>query len=175
MSWYVIHVETGYEDIVCKYIDKVKNYMFEGVKYKLLVPKRKIFERKQGIRKVVIRRMFPGYVLIETDDILDFYIRAKDVPHILKFLKARDYFYEVRSDEIRQIIHMADNKGLIDVSQAFMVNDKIIISDGPLLGMEGIIRKIDKRKGRAKVEFHINNKLLPIDLGIDIIQKVEKS
>lgn len=175
MSWYVIHVETGYEDVVCQYIDKVKDYMFEGLKYNLLVPKRKIFERNQGIRKEVIRRMFPGYVLIETDNILDFYIRAKDGPHILRFLKARDYFHEVGSDEIRQIIHMADNKGLIDVSQAFMVNDKIIISHGPLLGREGIIRKIDKRKGRAKVEFYINNKLLLIDLGIDIIRKTEKS
>lgn len=172
MSWYALFVETGYEDEVCHYIDKVKTYILEDVKYDLLVPKRKIYERKHGIRNEVIKKMFPGYVLVETDNIIQFYSRAKGAPHIIKFLRERDYFHEIKLDEIRQILHMTDHKGLIEVSQAYVVNDKIRISDGPLLGQEGFIKKIDKRKGRAKVEFIINNNSLLIDLGIDIIQKL---
>jgi len=172
MSWYALFVKTGYEDDVCHYIDKVKEYLLEDVKYNLLVPKRKVYERKQGVRNEVIKKMFPGYVLIETDNIMQFYSRAKGSPHIINFLRENDYFHEIRLDEIRQILHMIDHKGLIDVSLAYVVNDKISISDGPLLGQEGIIKKIDKRKGRAKVEFIINNNSLLIDLGIDIIQKL---
>lgn len=172
MSWYALYVKTGYEEDVCHYIDKVKEYLLEDVKYNLLVPKRKIYERKQGVKNEVIKKMFPGYVLIETDNIIKFYSRAKGSPHIINFLRENDYFHEIRLDEIRQILHMIDHKGLIDVSLAYVVNDKISISDGPLLGQEGIIKKIDKRKGRAKVEFIINNNSLLIDLGIDIIQKL---
>ncbi len=174
MSWYVLFVETGYEDDVCHYIDKVKTYLLEDVKYNLLVPKRKIYERKQGIRNEVIKKMFPGYVLVETDNIIQFYSRVKGAPHTIKFLREDDYFHEVRLDEIRQILHLTDQMGLIDVSLAYVVNDKIRISDGPLLGREGIIKKVDKRKGRAKVEFIINNNSLLIDLGIDIIQRLEE-
>lgn len=174
MSWYALFVKTGYEDDVCHYIDKVKEYLMEDVKYNLLVPKRKIFERKQGVRNEVIKKMFPGYILIETDDIIQFYRRVKGSPHIINFLREKDYFQEIRLEEIRQILHMTNHKGLIDVSLAYVVNDKISISEGPLLGQEGIIKKIDKRKGRAKVEFIINNNSLLIDLGIDIIQKIKE-
>lgn len=172
MSWYVLFVQTGYEDDVCHFINNVKPYLLEDIKYNLLVPKRKIYERKQGITKEVIKKMFPGYVLVETDNIIEFYSRAKNGPHIVKFLKERDYFHKVRLDEIQQILQMVDNTGLINVSKAYVVNDKVQISDGPLLGQEGIIRKIDKRKGRAKVEFFMSNNSLLIDLGIDIIQKI---
>lgn len=171
MGWYVIYVETGFEDDVCHFIDKLKLHLYNDIKYNLLVPKRKIYEKKQGIRKEVIKKMFPGYVLVETDKIDDFYIRARGGPHIIKFLKNNYNFLEVSIHEINQIINMVDNRGLINISNALVVNDKIHITDGPLLGREGIIKKIDKRKGRAKVEFTINYNSLLIDLGIDIIQK----
>ncbi|MDF2841867.1 MAG: hypothetical protein K0R00_293 [Herbinix sp.] len=172
MSWYALFVETGYEDDVCYYIDKVKTYLLEDVEYNLLVPKRKIYERKQGMRYEVIKIMFPGYILVETDNIIQFYRKAKGTPHIIKFLREYDYFHEIKVDEIQKLLHLSNPKGLIDVSQAYVVNDKIRISDGPLLGQEGLIKKIDKRKGRAKVEFIINSNSLLIDLGINIIQKL---
>ncbi|GAB6085009.1 KOW motif-containing protein [Alkaliphilus crotonatoxidans] len=68
---------------------------------------------------------------------------------------------------------MVDHEGLINISQALIIDDRIRIMEGPLLGKEGIIKKLDKRKGRAKVEFTINYNTLLIDLGIDVIQKVK--
>ncbi len=171
MSWYAIFVETGFEEEVCLNIDALHKSGQCEVKYSLLVPKRVIYERKQGIRKTVVKKMFPGYVLLKTDNIYEFYMQARGIPHIINFLKSSYYFLEVSKNEITQIASMTDNKGLIKISQALMVNDKICITDGPLYGREGIIKKIDKRKGRAKVEFSINENVLLIDLGIDIIKK----
>jgi len=172
MSWYAIFVETGYEDDVCLFIDKVKYYLFDDIQYNLLIPKRKIYERKQGIRKEVIRRMFPGYVLLETERIIEFYRKVRESPHIIKFLKDGRDFLEVDMKEMAPILRMTNKEGLIGISQALIENDKIIITEGPLLGREGIIKKIDKRKGRAKVEFLINHNSILIDLGIDIFRKI---
>lgn len=172
MSWYVIFVETGYEDKFCHYIDKMKYQRYMGIQYSLLVPKRKIFERKQGIRREVIKTMFPGYVLLKTESIFEFYSQAKGSPHIIRFLRDNSRFLEVRKEEIRQILMMVDSSGLIEISKAFVENDRIRITEGPLLGMEGIIKKIDKRKGRAKVRFHLNDNSLLIDLGIEIMEKL---
>lgn len=174
MSWYVIFVESGFEEDVCHFIDKLRIKIYEDINFNLLVPKRKIYERKQGVRKEVIKRMFPGYVLVETDYIEEFYIRARGGPHILKFLKDNYNFLEVSIDEINQILKLVDNKGLINVSRGLVVNDRIHITEGPLLGREGIIKKLDKRKGRAKVEFIINCKSLLIDLGVDIVRRYDE-
>ncbi len=173
MNWYVIFVETGFEEEVCLFINKLKIQHYNNIDYNLLVPKRKIYERKQGVRKEVTKIMFPGYVLLETDNINEFYSRARGGPHIIKFLKNNYNFLEVSVNEIRQILNMVDHEGLINISQALIVDDRIRITEGPLLGNEGIIKKLDKRKGRAKVEFAINNITLLIDLGIDVIQKVK--
>ena len=67
---------------------------------------------------------------------------------------------------------MVDSKGLIEISKAFVENERVRIEEGPLLGMEGTIERIDKRKGRAKVRFHLNEKSLLIDLGIEIMKKL---
>lgn len=172
MSWYVIFVETGYEDQFCRYTDKMKHQRYAGIQYNLLVPKRKIFERKQGIRQEVIKTMFPGYVLLETESIFDFYSQAKGSPHIIRFLRENSLFQEVRKEEIQQILMMVDSRGLIEISKAFVENDRVKIAEGPLLGMEGIIERIDRRKGRAKVRFYLNEKSLLIDLGIQILEKL---
>ena len=77
MSWYVMFTQTGFEDEICTFINKIANYVFSGIDYNLLIPKRKIFERHQGVTYEVTRKMFPGYILVETDNILDFYYKIK--------------------------------------------------------------------------------------------------
>lgn len=172
MSWYVIYVKTGYEDDFCRYTDKIKKQRYEGIEYTLLVPKRKIFERKQGMRREVIKTMFPGYVLLKTDFIQDFFLQTRNSPYIIRFLRDNCCFLKVQKTEIEQILLMVDCQGLIEISKALVENDKVRITEGPLLGREGIIKKIDKRKGRAKVKFTINEHLLLIDLGIEIMEKI---
>lgn len=172
MSWHVIFVETGFEDEFCRYTDKVKDQRYAGINYNLLVPKRKIFERKQGMKREVIKTMFPGYVLLETESIHEFFFQSKNSPYMIRFLRNDAYFQEVRKEEIERILMMVDCRGLIEISKAFVENDKVRITDGPLFGREGIIQRIDKRKGRAKVKFAINENVLLIDLGIEIMDRI---
>mgnify|MGYP000869329166 FL=1 len=168
MGWYAIFVESGYEDEFCLFINKAKSYLFGDIQFDLLVPKRKIYERKQGICKEVIRKIFPGYVLLRTDNIYEFYYGGKEGPHFIRFLKNGYNFLEIQPDEIGPILLLANQEGLIDISQAFIIQDRLVITDGPLAGRERIIKKIDKRKGRAKVEFSIDSSTRMIDLGINI-------
>ena len=173
MSWHVMFVETGYEDDVCFYINKIVPYMFEDVKFNFLVPKRKIYEKKQGVKREVIKKLFPGYVLVDTDEILNFYIRARGKSHIIRFLTNNHNFLEVEEHEIVKILELSNDDGLIDISKGLIVDEKIKVMEGPLTDKEGIIRKLDKRKGRAKVEFAINGHKWMIDLGVDILQNLE--
>lgn len=171
MGWYVLFVETGYEDKFCRYARKIINQQYKELEYSLLVPKRKIFERKQGIRREVIKIIFPGYVFLETDSILDFFFQTRNSPHLIRFLRDDCHFLEVKREEIKPILLLIDSDGIIELSKAFIEDDVVKIKEGPLRGMEGVIKKIDKRKGRAKVSFILNECHILIDLGIEILNK----
>ncbi|NLO09198.1 MAG: antiterminator LoaP [Clostridiales bacterium] len=168
MSWYAIFVESGYEYEFCQFINKAKTYLLGDTQFNLLVPRRKVYERKHGIWKEVILKMFPGYVLIQTDSIYQFSYGGREGPHFIRFLKNGYDFLEIQPDEIELILLLADRDGLIDISHANLIQDRLVITDGPLVGREHIIKKIDKRKGRVKVEFTINESIRMIDLGINI-------
>lgn len=168
MNWYAIFVETGHEDDICAYIDSVMAQPGVTLPYSLFVPKRILYERRRGALKKVVRNLFPGYILVGTEDICGFYLSVRNVPHIIRFLGSRDAFWPVQCDEITRILSMANRDGLIGISKGRLANGRIIITDGPLLGSESMIRKIDKRKGRAKVEFLLSDNHCRVDLGIRI-------
>ncbi len=163
--------QTGYEDKICELINKVNDILFNDIHYNLLIPKRKIYERRQGVTNEVVRKMFPGYVLLETDSILEFYYKMKRLPRIKNILRCGEYFHEVKYNEIHQILSMIDDNGLIGISEALIINDTIQVIKGPLYGYTGTIKKVDKRKGRAKVLFKIGPNEHLIDLGINILKK----
>ena len=164
-------VKSGYEDKIYDYFGRIAASVLEDIDYTIYIPQRNIYERKVGVRKKVTRKLFPGYVLIETDRIIEFYYRTKNLPHIINLLRNNEDFLEIHTSDIEQITSMADDKGLIDISNVLIIDDRIQVVQGPLLGKEGIIKKIDKRKGRAKVLFSLNKSDVLIDLGINLIQK----
>ncbi len=77
MGWYALFVETGKEEQVKKHIHNTMSFSNASIPYELLIAKREIREKKDGIVRTVVKRMFPGYILLETEEILEFYSRLK--------------------------------------------------------------------------------------------------
>lgn len=167
MAWYTIFVETGYEDLVVYFINNKCDDSLKNEDYHLLVPKRKLIERKDGKNKKVIRKMFPGYVLVKTMDIETFYKHTYQVPHILRFLRVGRAFLEIKENEINHIIKLVNREGIVEMSKGIRIGNSVRITNGPLMGNEGIIQKIDWRKSRAKVSLFVNNYEFPIYLGLE--------
>lgn len=109
----------------------------------MLVPKRKLIERKDGKNKKVICKMYPGYVLVKTMDIETFYKHTYQVPHILRFLRVGGGFLEIKENEINHIIKLVNKKGIVQMLKGIRIGNSVRITNGPLMGNEGIIQKID--------------------------------
>ncbi|MBZ9609897.1 antiterminator LoaP [Clostridium estertheticum] len=175
-NWYALFVQTGYEDEICKMIDcltQIFNFSNKTIYYETLVPKRKLYETKHGITNQVIRKLFPGYILIKTDDIEYMYIISKKCFHSYRFIRRANYSFSIiKQDEILQILKLMDGNGVIDVSNVFIENDKVRILSGPLFNYTGIVKKINKSKKRAKIEIQIMGKNLPIDVSIYVLDKL---
>ncbi len=171
-GWYVIHTYAGYEDQVAENINqraetlKLKDYIFEVV-----VPKEKQVEIKNGKRKTVEKRSFPGYVfvnMIVTDE--SWYV-VRNTPSVTGFLGSGVRPTSIPQSEIDSIkARMAKDEPehTVDLS----VDDLVRINDGPLKGYEGKITDVDPVKGKIKVSVSMFGRETPVNLDFLQVKKI---
>ncbi|XKK27598.1 antiterminator LoaP [Bacillus sp. CB62A.1] len=170
LSWYALSVRSGYEDLV-------KSIILRNLKEPLvnvLVPKKTVPEKRKGNFEWVTRKLFPGYILINTEMDAKLYYKLKEIPNCYNFLnKFQDdnniYFLEIPDQEITPIVQLLNEKGTIECSKAYLEDSTVKIKSGPLRGREGIIKKIDKRKKRAKLLLNFLGDTKMIDVGLTLI------
>ncbi len=167
MKWYGIFVKTGEEDYV-------KNILLNEInndKIRIVVPKRKLTEKKKGIYYEIIRTVFPSYVFIHCDMNLELNKLLVFTDKVYRVLG--DYFNPtpIPEEEMYLIDNIFKNEGLADYSKIYCEGENTIIVEGPLKGYESNIRTIDKRKSRAQVIINLNGEEKKVDLGITFINK----
>ncbi|PEM85123.1 transcription antiterminator [Bacillus wiedmannii] len=173
MSWYALFVENGKEDVVQKYL---RLYFDEHSLYSI-VPKRKVPEKKEGQVYHVLKKMFPGYVLIKTSMNADIFYRIKEIPGCYRIVNNGSYYSKdngtyystITEEEIAPILQLIGNGEVVDYSKIHLENSMVFVKSGPLQGMEGIIKKVDKHKKRAKILLNLFGIERTIDVGIEIL------
>lgn len=194
MSWYVLFVETGSEDIVQKHL----NSHFSQQDLYSFVPKRLVPEKRNGRFYSVLKTLFPGYLLIRTKMTPSLYYDLKKIPRSYRMLcnssfeldkiygRAQrkteislgderrsgdyydDFFCEIDEVEISQILNLTNDECIIEYSNVIVENSRIHVRSGPLFGMESSICKIDKRKRRAKIALDFFGGERKLELGIEV-------
>ena len=164
--WHAVYILSGNEDPVREKIE----YALGSLGRRAVVPKRRILERKEGKWRVKIRPLFPGYILLQGKiDVSSYYI-LKSVPGLVRILKDNCQLYRIYPEEIKIISRLMCNGEIIGTSVAFKKGDKVIITEGPLLSLEGLIVSVDARKGRAKVLISFLGDVRTVDLSIKVIE-----
>jgi len=164
-NWYALFVVTGEEDKVKERL----NYSYSD-RLKVLVPKRRLRERKNGEWYFVTRVLFPGYVLVNGElDIHDYY-RMKNIPGLIRLLRSGMDILKIDKSEMYVISRLTCNGEIIGISKVLTENGKVVVVDGPLVSMEGVIEGIDQRKGRARVRMNFLGEERTVDLGISVLR-----
>ncbi|MDQ2085667.1 antiterminator LoaP [Herbivorax sp. ANBcel31] len=167
-AWYALFVNANSEEKVKKILEKEI-----GDDYSIIIPKRKLRERKGGKWHFVKRKLFPGYVLLRGTLSLEDYYYLKTVPGILKPLKSEDKVLTIDENELEALRILIDKKeNIIGISTVYKENDVIKIIDGPLTGFEGKIVSVNGRKGRAKVRLDFLNEERIVELGVELVDKI---
>ena len=167
-AWYVLFINANQEEKVKKVLEKE----MEG-ECQVIIPTRELRERKNGRWYNVKRKLLPGYVLIKTIMDIEVYYKLKEVNGIIKLLRNEDEVLTVAEKELKVLKILIDNNdNNIGISRLHKENDSIKIIEGPLMGLEGQIVKIDFRKGRAKVNISFMNEEKVVELGIELVEKI---
>ncbi|MCM3291531.1 antiterminator LoaP [Paenibacillus sp. MER 180] len=179
MKWYALSVETGCEELVRAIICRD----FDPSILHAIVPKRRLCEKKQGHIHYVVKTMFPGYLLIRTTMNTKTYYKLQEIPKVYSILnnfQTQHKIYNsddivsisnIPEEEVSILFQLLDRNHIINLSGAIVINSRVQVKCGPLKGMEGIIRKLDKRKNRAKISLSFLGSERLIDVGLEILHQ----
>ncbi len=171
-NWYVIHTYSGYEDAVAKNLmQRIESLGMEDKIFNVIVPKEKKIKIKNGKRKTVEEKIYPGYVLVQmlvTD--ASWYV-VRNTPRVTGFLGAGTTPIPVSKKDIDDLMKKME-VGEPEFTIDFEVGASVKIVDGPFKGFEGKVSEIDQARGKIKVLVNMFGRDTPVELDSLQIKKV---
>ena len=171
-AWYAISTYSGYEDKVADSIKQRINSIDLADKiFDAIVPKEKQIEIKNGKRKVVDRKIFQGYVLVQMKLSDETWYIIRNTPGVTGFVGTGTQPTPVSEREITKIkkrMGVEDPKYTVN----YAMNEVVSITDGPFKGFEGTISSIDAAKGKLKVMVSMFGRDTSVELDALQVKKI---
>ena len=170
--WYVIHTYSGYEENVTENLNqRVKSMDMEDKIFNILIPTEKKIKIKNGKRKIITEKIFPGYVFVEmlvTDD--SWYV-VRNTPNVTGFIGTGTIPTPISDAEMKSLqkrMGVEEPKYTIDVT----VDTPVKINDGPFKNFEGKVSEIDEERGKVKVLVSMFGRETPVELDYLQVSKI---
>ena len=171
-NWYVIHTYSGYEEQVADSLrQRIESLGMQEKIFDVVVPKEKQIEIKNGKRKIVEKRIFPGYVLVDmivTDD--SWYV-VRNTPNVTGFIGFGVRPTPMSKEEVNRIkkrMGVEEPKYKVD----FKLGELVRINDGALKNHEGKVQEINEDKGTVKVLVNMFGRETPVNLDFLQVKKI---
>lgn len=170
--WYAIHTYSGYEENVAYNLrQRIESMNMQEKIFNVLIPTEKKIKIKNGKRRTVIEKIFPGYVLVEmivTDD--SWYV-VRNTPNVTGFIGSGTIPTPLKEEEIKSLFkRMAVEEPQYKIEVSIGAPVKII--DGPFKGFEGKISEIDEMHGKVKVTVNMFGRETPVELDFLQVKKI---
>ncbi len=170
--WYAIHVYSGYEENVADSLrQRIQSMGMSDKVFNILVPTEKRIKIRNGKRKIIVEKIFPGYVIVDmvvTDD--SWYI-VRNTPNVTGFIGSGTTPIPLDEKEIKTIqkrMGVEEPKYKIDIK----VGAPVKVIDGPFKGFEGKVASIDEGRGRVKILISVFGRETPAELDFLQIKKL---
>lgn len=168
MDWYILKVQSNRENSIC---DALKRRVaVEGLdEYfgEILVPTEDVAEFKNGKRRVVKRKLYPGYIVAHMVINDDTWFAVRETPGIGDFTGAAGKPSPMLPHEVERIVKSADpedEEETIKTAIPFRVGDRVRIKEGTFENFEGDVEGIDEANGRITVMINIFGRSTPVEL-----------
>lgn len=168
-NWYAVQVCTGKEDEIVKACGMfINSYALN----ECFIPRCKRMKKFRGKWHHVEEILFKGYVFMITDHVDELYTELKKIPDLTKILgNDGENIYPIRKEEAMFLTRFGGDSHMVDISYGFIEGDVIRITDGPLMGQEGNIIKVDRHKRVAYINISLFDRETTVQVGLEIISK----
>ncbi len=169
--WYAIHTNSGYEETVVRNLkQRIESMGMEDKVQNIVIPTETKIKVKNGKRRTVKEKIFPGYLLVQmvvTDD--SWYV-VRNTPHVTGFLGSGTTPSPVPDEDVDFLLKrmgVEEPKYEFDLS----VNTPVFITDGPFKNFEGKVLEVDSDRGKVKVLVTMFGRETPVELDFLQVKK----
>ncbi|MFW0837907.1 MAG: transcription termination/antitermination protein NusG [Candidatus Komeilibacteria bacterium] len=170
--WYVLHTYSGYEENVAKNLrQRIESMDMEDKIFDVLIPTETKIKIKNGKRKTVREKIFPGYVLVSMIVNDDSWYVVRNTPNVTGFVGTGTTPTPISEKEVQELqrrMGVEEPKYKIDVTAGSPVK----IVDGPFKDYEGKVDEVDEARGKIKVFVSMFGRETPVELDFLQIKKV---
>lgn len=166
--WYVIQTMVGEEKST---IDMSKAILDNNTKHDFFIPEADRMKRFRGEWHKIRKPMFPGYVFISTDEIEKVHEELKKVPKLTKLLGAGRLAIPISEREEKLIETLTNKQHIAEMSIGYIEGDRLIVQEGPLMGMEALVKKIDRHKRTAILTITMFGNSTDVTMGLEVLRK----
>jgi transcriptional antiterminator NusG len=171
-QWYVIHTYSGYENKVKKNLEwRITSNDLGDKIFRVVVPTEEEIEIRDGQRRTVQRKVYPGYVLVEMLMSDDAWYLVRNTPGVTGFVGMGNKPTALEPEEAATILHQMEAEAP-KVKVTFSPGQAVKIVDGPFADFEGRVDNVNHEKGKVRVLVSIFGRETPVEL--DFLQ-VEKA
>ena len=165
-KWYVVHTYSGYENKVKANIEKtIENRHLEDEILEVRVPLEDVTEVKNGTRKTVQKKMFPGYVLINMVMNDDSWYVVRNTRGVTGFVGPGSKPVALTEAEMKPLgIHMEN------ISVDFQEGDTIVVVAGAWKDTVGVVQKLDYNKQTATINVEMFGRETPVEIGFEEVR-----
>ena len=163
-KWYVIHTYSGYENKVKMNLEHRIDSM--GVRdkiFQVIIPTEEEIEIKDGQRRTVQRKVFPGYVLVEMMMGDDSWYVVRNTPGVTGFVGAGTRPTALEDSEVKRILKQMKMEAP-KVKVTFSRGERVKVVDGPFTDFIGVVDDINPEKGKVRVLVSFFGRETPVEL-----------
>jgi len=171
-NWFVIHCYSGYENKVRHNLEqRIDSMGMKGTIFDVVVPTEEEIEVKDGKRRTVERRVFPGYLLVQMIMSEDSWYVVRNTPGVTGFVGMGNVPTALRPEEVAQILRRMEAEAP-KVKVTFKPSQKVRIVDGPFNDFIGTVAEIDMDRAKVRVMVSFFGRETPVELDFLQVEKV---
>lgn len=169
-EWYILKVQVNREDSIrAALLRRIKIEGLEELFDEIVVPTEEVAEfNKSGKRKIVRKKIYPGYILVHMVVNDDTWFLVRETPGVGDFTGSSGKPTPMDGRDVERILRLGvaqeDRGGQIKTAIPFKVSDRVRVKDGHFQNFEGEVDSIDEANGRITVMINIFNRSTPVEL-----------
>lgn len=171
-NWFVIHSYSGYENKVKKNLEhRIESLDMQNKIFEVVVPTEEEIELKEGQRRTVERRIFPGYILVDMIMDEDSWYVVRNTPGVTGFVGSVRRPTPLRERDVDRILkRMRAETPRVKVT--FLPGQKVRICDGPFEDFVGAVDEIYADKGKVRILVSFFGRETPVELDFLQVEKI---
>ncbi|MDN4166348.1 transcription termination/antitermination protein NusG [Cytophagales bacterium LB-30] len=181
LKWYVVRVVSGQEKKIKSYLEsEVTRQKLEDFVPQVLIPSEKVYEMRNGKKRVRERNFFPGYVMVQADlSHGEAHHIVTSIPGVIGFLgsngsgAASKEPVALRQSEVNRILGKVDAIDELEetLETPFIVGESVKVMDGPFSGFTGTVEEVFEEKKKLNVMVKIFGRNTPVELNYMQVEK----